>query len=159
MSRYYTTPLFVFSCFGGVVTYLLTSGLTDDMAVSLFFAAITTLLLSITIPLTFYISDRKFLPLKKEIKEPIVIDERVNYIVGSEIKQGFMVTTKESLFVLSTDKAKPIKFEIKRSDIKKISISEDIYLNIFLDYDKCIRIFANNCEELSSKLHAEGFGK
>lgn len=159
MSRYYTTPLFIFSCFGGVVTYLILSGVTDDRAVSVICAAISAIVLSITVPLSFYMADRKFIPLRKEIKEPIVIDERVNFVVGQEIRQGFMVTTKNSLFVLSTENKRPIKFEIKRSDIKKISISDDVYLNIFLDYDKCIRIFAGNCDELSKKLDAEGFGK
>ena len=70
-----------------------------------------------------------------------------------------MVTTKNSLFIISVEDKKPVKFEIKRSDIKKISISDDIYLNIFLEYDKCIRVFTTNCRELSTMLHAEGFGK
>jgi RNA-binding protein len=63
------------------------------------------------------------------------------------------------LFIISTENEKPIKFEIKKNDIKKISISDDIFLNIFLDYDKCIRIFSPNCDELCGKLTAEGFGK
>ena len=63
------------------------------------------------------------------------------------------------MYIISSDKDKPVKFEIKKSEIKKISVSEGIYLNIFLDYDKCIRVFAANCDELSTKLKAEGFGK
>ncbi len=158
MKRYYTTALLVFSILGGVVTYWLISPMAD-MPTSVLFGAITTLLISIIIPFLFALSDRKFLPLRKEIKEPIVIDERVNYLVGNEIKQGFMLTTKNSIFVISSDDNKPVKFEIKKSDVKKISVSEGVYLNIFLDYDKCIRVFAANCEELSSRLKAEGFGK
>jgi hypothetical protein len=158
MGRYYTTPLFIFSTLGGVVTYLIISGMTD-WPVALLFAAITTLGISILIPAMFAKADKKFKPLRKEIKDPILIDERVNYLVGKEVKQGFMIATKDSVFVLSTDNDKPIKFEIKKSDIKKISVTDDIYLNIFLDYDKCIRVFSSNCDELSSKLKAEGFGK
>ena len=158
MGRYYTTPLFIFSISGGVVTYLLVVGLSD-WPTALLAAAVTTIGISILIPAMFAKADKKFKPLRKEIKEPIVIDERVNYLVGNEVKHGFMIATKNSVFVLSTDNDKPVKFEIKKSDIKKISVTDDIYLNIFLDYDKCIRIFASNCEELSSKLHAEGFGK
>lgn len=158
MSRYYTTSLFVFSIFGGVVTYMLISGMAD-MPTSVLFGAITTLGISITIPAMFAYADRKFVPLRKEIKEPIIIDERVNYLVGKEIKQGFMITTKDSMFVISHGEKEPVKFEIKKSDIKKVSVSEGVYLNIFLDYDKCIRVFSANCEELSKKLQAEGFGK
>lgn len=158
MSRYYTPSLFIFSTLGGIVTFLLVSGIAD-MPTSVLFSAITILLIATIIPVLFALADRKFIPLKKEIKEPIVLDERVNFVVGEEIKQGFMVTTKESMFVISTDNDKPIKFEIKRSDIIKISISEGVFLNIFLDYDKCIRVFASNCEELFKKLRAQGFGK
>ena len=158
MSRYFTTSLFVFSTIGGVVTYFIVSSMAD-MPTSVLFAAITTLGISLVVPSMFAFADRKFIPLRKEIKEPIVIDERVNYIVGRDMKQGFILTTKDTLFVLSVDDNKPVKFEIKKSEIKKISVTDGIYLNIFLDYDKCIRVFAADCEELSKQLLAEGFGK
>ena len=158
MSRYHTPSLFIFSTLGGVVTFLILITF-NDWPLSLLFAAIATLLISIAIPIMFYISDRKFTPLKKEIGEPILIDERVSYVVGEELRLGFIVATKSSIFVISVENEKPVKFEIKKSDIKKISVSDDVYLNIFLDYDKCIRLFAANCEELSSKLRDEGFGK
>ena len=158
MKRYYTTGLLVFSVLGGVVTYFLVSSMTD-FATSVFFAAISTLFISLIIPGILALGDRKFIPLRKEIKDPIVIDERVNYLVGKEMKQGFILTTKETMYVLSIEDNRPVKFEIKKSEIKKISVTEGIYLNIFLDYDKCIRFFAANCEELSKQLLAEGFGK
>lgn len=158
MSKYYKPSLYVLSTLGGVSTFLILLSF-NDWPVSLLFAAITTLVISFTIPMTLMMADRKFTTLKKEISEPIVIDERVSYVVGNELRQGFIVTTKNSLFIISVDNNKPVKFEIKRSDIKKISISDSIYLNIFLDYDKCIRICGANCEELSSKLAKEGFGK
>jgi len=158
MLRYYTPSLFIFSKLGGIVTFMLVSG-DADLPTSVLFAAITTLVIATIIPALFAIGDRKFNPLRKEIKDKIILDERVNFVVGEEIRQGFMVTTKSSMFVLSTEGKKAIKFEIKKSDIKKISISEGVFLNIFLDYDKCIRVFAGNCDELVKKLNAEGFGK
>lgn len=153
-----TTRLFVFSAIGGFLTFLALS-LEGELAVALLFGAIAALMISLTIPMLFALSDRKFLPLKREIREEIIIDEKVNYVVGEEIKEGFMVTTKDCLYIISSDKEKPVKFEIKRSDVKKISISEGVFLNIFLDYNRCIRVFASNCEELSSMLADGGFGK
>lgn len=158
MARYYTSSLFIFSILGGVVTYFLVSTMAD-VPTSVLFAAFTTLGISIVIPLMFAHSDKKFKPLRKEITDTIVIDERVNYLVGKEIKQGFILTTKDSLFMLSMDNDKPVKFEIKKSEIKKISVTDGIYLNIFVDFDKCIRVFAPDCEELQARLLAEGFGK
>lgn len=158
MARYYTSSLFIFSILGGVVTYFLVSTMAD-VPTSVLFAAFTTLGISIVIPLMFAHSDKKFKPLRKEITDTIVIDERVNYLVGKEIKQGFILTTKDSLFMLSMDNDKPVKFEIKKSEIKKISVTDGIYLNIFVDFDKCIRVFAPDCEELQERLLAEGFGK
>ena len=158
MLRYYTTSLYIFSTIGGIVTFMVLSGFAD-LPTSVLFSAITTLVIATIIPALFALADRKFISLKKEIKDKIVLDERVSFVVGEEIRQGFMVTTESSMFVLSTEGERAIKFEIKKSDIKKISISEGVFLNIFLDYDKCIRVFAGNCEELVKKLHAEGFGK
>ena len=141
MSRYYTTSLFIFSVLGGVLTFSLISSI-EDWPIALLCGAISTLGISIIIPAMFAKSDKKFVPLRKEIKDPFLIDERVNYLVGNNVKQGFMVATKDSVFVISTDNDKPVKFEIKKNDIRKISVTDDIYLNIFLDYDKCIRVFA-----------------
>ena len=157
MKRYYTTALLVFSVLGGLVTYVMISSMTN-VPTAVFFSAISTLGISIIVPAMFALGDRKFLPLRKEIKDEIFIDERVNYLVGKELKQGFILTTKNSMFVISLDDEKPVKFEIKKSDVKKISVSEGIYLNIFLDYDKCIRVFAANCDDLLQRLKAEGFG-
>ena len=159
MKRYYTSSLLTFSTVGGIVTFLIASFFTDDTPTLVFFSAITTLAISITVPAMFAISDRKFVPVIKQIKDKIVIDERVHYIVGQELRQGFMLTTKDSLFVVSTENNEPVKLELKKSDIKKISVTDGVYLNIFLDFDKCIRIFAGNCEDLSKRLHSEGFGK
>lgn len=158
MKRYYTTGLLVFSTLGGFVTYFLISSMTS-LPAAVLFSALTTLGISLIIPGLLALGDRKFIPLRKEIKEPIVIDERVNYLVGKEMKPGFILTTKDTMFVLSIDENRPVKFEIKKSDIKKISITDGIYLNIFLDYDKCVRVFAANCEELLNRLKAEGFGR
>lgn len=158
MIKYYTKSLYALSILSGATTFLITL-LMADFAVALLFGAVTALLTSITIPVVFAISDRKFIPLKKQIKDKILLEEKVAYLVGNEAKDGLIVTTANSMFVLSTDGNKPIKFEIKREAIKKISITEDIYLNIFLDYDKCIRVFSDNCDELLSKLTKEGFGK
>ena len=157
MSRYYTPSLFIFCILGGVVIYFIAFELASDQLVALISGAISSIIISITVPLAFYYADRKYNLLKKEIGDKIVLDERVGYVVGQEIKRGFMVTTKNSLFVISSDNNKPVKFEIKRSDIKKISISDDVFLNIFLDYDKCIRIFSSDCEKLLEKLSKEGF--
>ena len=157
MSRYYTPSLFIFCILGGVVIYFIAYELASDQLVALISGAISSIIISITVPLAFYYADRKYNLLKKEIGDKIVLDERVGYVVGQEIKRGFMVTTKNSLFVISSDNNKPVKFEIKRSDIKKISISDDVFLNIFLDYDKCIRIFSSDCEKLLEKLSKEGF--
>ena len=159
MKRYFTSALFTFSTVGGIVTFIITSFFTEDTYTLVLFSALATLLISIAVPIMFAILDRDLLPLVKQIKEEIIIDERVHFIVGQELKRGFMITTKESLFVIANEDEKPLKMEIKRSDIKKISITDGIYLNIFLDYNKYIRVFAGNCEELSKKLITSGFGK
>ena len=159
MKRYYNSALLTFSTVGGIVTCLIASFFTDDIPTLVLFSAVTTLLISITVPLMFAIADRKFMPVIKQITDEILIDERVHYVVGQELRQGFVLTTKDSLFVISSENDKPVKLELKKSDIKKISVTDGVYLNIFLDFDKCIRIFAGNSDDLSKKLHGQGFGQ
>lgn len=158
MSRYYTPSLMVFSILGGVTAYVLLSLFTDNVT-SLTFASIATLAIATVIPATLAVSDRRIMPIRKEIGEPILIDERIRIIKGKEAKQGFILATAASLFLVSLDGDRPVKLEIKKDSIRKISINEEVYIDIFIDYSKFIRIFCGNCEELFSRLAEEGFTK
>ena len=157
MKKYYTPAVYFISIVCGVIAYLISSFFTESL-VALLFAAIATLVISFIIPLAFVISDIKYKPLKLGIPSPFIIDERVNYIMGGIIRHGFMVLTKDSLFLITFADKKPLRYEIKRNEVKKVSITEDVYLNIFLDYDKFIRISSGNCQEISEKLAEQGFG-
>lgn len=158
MSKYYTPSLFIFSVLGGGICFVLLSFFADVMT-AICFASLCAIGISVTIPATLALSDRRLLPLKKEIGEPILIDERISIVAGNEIKQGFIVTTSSSIFVISFEKGSPVKMEIKKDSVKKISVTDDVYINIFIDYNRFVRIFCGNCEELFARLRDEGFVK
>ena len=157
MRKYYTPAVYFISIVCGVIAYFLSS-LFSEPLIALLSGVIVTLIISLAIPIAFVASDAKYKPLKMGLPGPFIIDERVNYMMGSELRHGFMVLTRESLFLITFADKKPLRYEIKREQVKKISITEEVYLNIFLDYDKFIRISSGNCHELSEKLAEQGFG-
>ena len=157
MKKYYTSGVYLTSIICGVAVYLVSS-LFCEALWALLFGVGVTLIVSFVIPLSFVISDFKYKPLKIGIPAPFIIDERVNCVIGGVLRHGFMVLTKESIFLITFADKKPVRYEIKRKEVKKISLEEDVYLNIFLDYDKYIRIASGNCLEISEKLSEQGFG-
>ena len=157
MKKYYTPAVYFISIVCGVIAYLISSFFSEP-TVALLSGVVVTFIISLAIPIAFVVSDAKYKPLKMGLPAPFVIDERVNYMMGSELRHGFMVLAGESLFLITFADKKPMRYEIKREQVKKISVTEGVYLNIFLDYDKFVRISSGNCLELSEKLTKHGFG-
>ena len=159
MRKYYTPAVYLVSIVCGVIAYLLSSFFCEPR-IALLSGVIVTLIISLAIPCAFAISDEKYKPLKRGIPSPFIIDERVNYMItGGELRHGFMVLSKESLYLITFADKKPLRFEVKKNEVKKISVTDGVYLNIFLDYDKFIRISSGNCLEISAKLTEQGFGQ
>ena len=157
MKKYYTPAVYFISIVCGVIAYLISSFFSEP-TVALLSGVLVTFIISLAITIAFVVSDAKYKPLKMGLPAPFVIDERFNYMMGSELRQGFMVLAGESLFLITFADKKPMRYEIKREQVKKISVTEGVYLNIFLDYDKFVRISSGNCLELSEKLTKQGFG-
>ena len=158
MKKYYTPGVYLISILIGAIVYIMASFFADPL-LALLFGTLTVLVVSVAIPLSFAISDHKFKKFKQGIPAPFIIDERVNCVIGGALKNGFMVLTRDTLFIITFAGKKPIRYEIKRNEVKKISITDNIYINIFLDYNKYIRIASGNCFEIRDKLSEQGFGK
>lgn len=158
MKKYYTPGVYLVSILIGAIVYIISSFFAEPL-LALLIGTVAVLVVSVTIPLSFAVSDRKYNKFKQGIPAPYIIDERINCVIGGALKNGFMVLTRDTLFIITFAGKKPIRYEIKRDEVKKISITENIYLNIFLDYNKYIRIASGNCFEIRDKLSEQGFGK
>ena len=157
MRKYYTPGVYFVSIVSGILAFVITLIFTDPL-VALLCGAAVTLLVSVAIPLGLSMSDGKYKRFKEGIPRPFIIDERVNCVIGGELKGGFIVLTRDKLFIMTFVGKRPIRYELKRDEVKKVSVSENIYLNIFLDYNKFIRIASGNCLEIKDKLSEQGFG-
>ena len=157
MKKYYTPGVYFVSIVGGILVFVITL-IFIDPNLALLCGAIVTLLSSVAIPLGLSISDKKYKRFKEGIPRPFLIDERINCVIGGELRDGFIVLTRDKLFIMTFVDKRPIRYELKRDEVKKVSITENIYLNIFLDYNKFIRIASGNCFEIKDKLSEQGFG-
>lgn len=158
MKKYYTPAVYITSIAAGIISYIV-STLFFENGIALLIGLSVIFCVSLIIPAAFAISDVKYNALKKGIPAPFIIDERVSCVIGNSLKNGFIVLSGDTLFLMTYSQKKPIRYEIKKSEIKKISISENIYLNIFFDYNKYIRIASGNCSEIMDKLKRQGFGR
>lgn len=159
MSRYYTRSLYILSTLNGIIAFAISTALGAEIPMAVICSAFSMLIIATAIPLLQYLSDRRLLALRKGIKGPFLLDERVNIVVGNELRRCFVLTTGEAMFIISLENNKPVRLEIKKSEVKKVSVSEDLLLNIFLDYNKCIRILSPHNERICEELGAQGFGK
>lgn len=158
MQRYYTPALYVLSTLNGIISFLVSTSLGASIPEGVLTAAIATLTVATVIPLTRYFADRKLIKLRRDIKGEVLLDETANLVVGDALQRCFVVATKEAMFIISFDRGRPVRLEIKKSSVMKISVTDDVVLVVFLDYGKCIKIVARNSGEMSEILAKQGFG-
>lgn len=157
MKKYFTDTVILVSIICGIIAYAIFSFIVQPIAALLIGAGVVAVI-SLAFPLAFSIGDMKYKPLKTGISAPLLVDERVNCVIGGVVRHGFMVLNKESIFIITFIGKKPIRYEIRKKEVKKVSVTGDIYINIFLDYNKFIQIVSGNSINITEKLNEEGFG-
>lgn len=157
MKKYFTNTVILISIVCGILAYAVSSFIVVPFA-ALIIGAGTTVLISLLFPIAFALGDIKYKPLKAGISAPFLVDERVNCIIGGVVRHGFMVLNKESIFIITFIGKKPIRYEIRKKEVKKVSVTGDVYINIFLDYNKFIQIISGNSIDITEKLNEQGFG-
>lgn len=159
MSRYYTGALYKISTIDGIIAFIISTSLGASVAEGVLIAAVSMLLVATLIPVLRYRADKALIKLRRTIKEKILLDETASIVVGDIFQRCFVITTESSMFIISQSHGKATRVEIKKSSVRKISFSDDCLLRIFLDYDKCIKLFSPNIERLGERLAEQGFGK
>ncbi len=157
MKKYFTPAVLIISVIFGVLVYgVVAIFFGGDIA--LLEGSIATLALSLAFPTIFALGDRKYKKLMLDVPDPRLIEERVECIVNGKTSHGYMVMNSNSIYLLSIVDNKAVRCEIKKDQIKGISLTGDFYINIFTDYNKYIRIISGNSLEITKKLEMAGFG-
>jgi hypothetical protein len=94
-----------------------------DWRYAVLVGASITLLTSLVMPILLYREDRGYQLIKKEIKKPFFIDERVRFTIEQGSIGGYLVLTDSNLILLSTEKGKH-RLELTKAQISKIVVGE-----------------------------------
>ena len=129
-----------------------------DWRYAVLVGASITLLTSLVMPILLYREDRGYQLIKKEIKKPFFIDERVRFTIEQGSIGGYLVLTDSNLILLSTEKGKH-RLELTRSQISKIVVGEEqISLRIYVSNTQFIQVFSGACQEMYRILLEKGWG-
>ncbi len=127
-----------------------------DWRIGLLVGAIVTLLVSVVLPLVFYV---KFLPyarMKKDLQQPFLFDEPVRFTVKHGTVGGFFILTEKSMIFLSLECATHT-LELTRDKVKHVSARNEMALDIYLNNTQFVRVFSAFREELVEILRENGW--
>ncbi len=157
-SDYFSTPgVRILSVFFGLIAGLLV-GLFTGWQIGVLTGACVTLVASILLPVLLYRADLPYLKIKRTIEEKFVFDERVRFAVrGGRSVGGFFILTEKSIILLSMERGTH-RLDLKREEIRSISMEEDRYsMKIFLNEKQFILVASGVCEELYGILCENGW--
>ena len=111
--------------------------------------AVTTLLVSIILPILLYRADVPYARIKETIKSKFLFDERVRFTVrGGRTVGGFFILTDKAMIFLSLEGGDH-RLEISREEVKSIVLEEnELSIKIFLSNTQFIRVMSGVCYEM-----------
>lgn len=140
---------------GGIIIGVGTS-IMWDWRYGILVGAIAALLISLVLPVFFYLNFLPYKRLKKTIAGPFLFDEPVRFTVKKGTVGGFFVLTERSMVFLSRECATPT-LELSRDDVKQVCMGENMTINIYLNNTQFIRVFSAVSEELVKVLREHGW--
>ena len=118
--------------------------------------AIAALLISLVLPVFFYVNFLPYKRLKEKITGPFLFDEPVRFTVKKGTVGGFFVLTERSMVFLSRECTAPA-LELSKDDVKTVSMGKNLTINIYLNNTQFIRVFSGVSEDLIEILREHGW--
>ncbi len=144
---YISAPTFRRSAiFYGIFTAVCIS-LFNGWKVGVLSGAITALISSVVLPIIAYVRDLPYIKLKREIKQPFLLDERVHFTVKGGAVQGFLILTEEQMIFLSVGGGTH-RLELSRAEVKSIRSDDRVTFRIFVNDTQFIRVMSVASEEI-----------
>ncbi|MBQ9773164.1 MAG: hypothetical protein IJW30_00695 [Clostridia bacterium] len=128
-----------------------------DWRYAVLVGAIAVLLVSLLLPVLFYLAFLPYKRLKKELAQPFLFDEPVQFTVKTGKVSGFFILTEQSMVFLSRECANPT-MELKRAQVKRvIKKQQNMTIDVYLNDTQFIRVFSAACEDLTEILRKNGW--
>ena len=143
-----------------VITGVIIGGLTAILAgwkLGVFVGAIVVLLTALTLPVIACVQDLPYQRIKKTIKPPFLLDERVLFTVQNRSVGGYFILTDSSMILLSMERGNQHRMELARNDVKAVKLEDGDAISIFVSNTKFVRILSAASEELFSVLAENGW--
>ena len=161
-SNYFLSPVVrVLSLFGGfliggvVAIFGVFSGYYTGWIWGLLIGAGVSILLSIFIPLRFWIAEAPYRRVKKTLPQPLLLEQPVRFTIPDGAINGYLLLTEQSLILLSFVRGEQ-RMELAREDVQSIQLEEN-GIRILLNDTKFINFFAVDSEQIYELLRREGW--
>ena len=134
------------------------SAILAGWQMGIFVGAITVLLTALTLPVIVYLRELPYQRLKKTIKQPFLLDERVLFTVRNGSVSGYFILTESSMVFLSLERGREHRLELAREDVKTVKLDHEASISIFLSDTKFVRVLSAASEELFEVICSNGWG-
>ena len=139
----------------GLLIGLLTS-IFAGWKLGVLIGAIATLVISLLLPILFYLTFLPYKRMKKEIEGPFLFDEPVRYTVKKGTVGGFLVITERAMIFLSGE-SDTKRLELSKDQVRRITTGEQLTIDVYLNEKQYVRVFSAAREEIVSILRQQGW--
>ncbi len=153
---FFSTAVRILSVIAGVVIGGLTA-ILKGWQLGLFVGAVAVFLTALALPVILYLRELPYQKIKKTIKHPFLLDERVLFTIQGGSIGGYFILTESSMIFLSLERGGQHRLELGREDVKAIKLENGEAISIFLSNTKFVRILSPAIETLFAELERNGW--
>ena len=133
--QYFSPALCCFSLIPGAAVLLLVVLLTGEITVALPCGFGTSLLVSVLLPLYFWICDRRYCDIEDDIPEEILMKEQISFSMPQSGRGGYLCVTDSALYFFSRDRKPHFAFRLPKDAMLSAEVSQKSCLRLSV-YDR-----------------------
>ena len=153
---YLSSATRVLSVVSGLLIGIMMGFISGVWQYGVLFGAVAALLISVILPIILYLREAPYRRIKKSIKKPVLVDERVQFTVRGGTVGGYLILTDSSMILLSLEDGDH-RLELSPEDVTMVTCNENMSISIFLNEKQYIRVITYGCIEICDLLRQNGW--
>ena len=118
--------------------------------------AVVVLFSSVFFPVWAYLKELPFNKMKKQLPQPLLLDERVDFVINGKRLYGFFVLTEDRMVMIAESDGKH-RMELPREEVVRVVKEDNYSIKIYVNQQDFIQIQTPTFEKVYSVLAEKGW--
>lgn len=118
--------------------------------------AVVVFFSSVFFPVWAYLKELPFNKMKKQLPQPLLLDERVDFVINGKRLYGFFVLTEDRMVMIAESGGKH-RMELPREEVVRVVKEDNYSIKIYVNQQDFIQIQTPTFEKVYSVLAEKGW--